>query len=117
MATMTVGYPSLHPAPLRLTRRGRAVVRGAALLAIVVLSFALLSLGKGVAAAAFSGDASTPVASHSVVVRAGDTLWTIAARELPGMDTREGIARLRTLNAMTPADRLIAGSTLLVPVA
>lgn len=117
MATMSIGYPvSTAPRPLRLTRRGRALVRGLVALAVAAIAYLVLSLGTGAAVQAFTQDAA-PLATHAVVVQPGDTLWSIAARELPNVDPREGILRLRTLNAMEPADRLIAGSELLVPAA
>ena len=116
MATMSLSYhPHTSARPgVRLTRRGRAVVRLALGLMIAFVAYLLLSLGTGVVAQALSREPAALV-THTVVVQPGDTLWSIAARELPGTDPREGILRLRTLNALAPADSLIAGRELLVP--
>lgn len=127
MATMTMdfGGPRLaRPAsrtsaaraatPVRLTPRGRLVVRLLVGVVVTLLAFVLLSLGQGAVVAAMT-DAPASTATHSVVVRSGETLWQIAARELPGTDPRDGISRIRTLNGMAPTDSLLAGETLAIP--
>ena len=128
MATMTmdcVGPRVMRPATrvttvhaestLRLTARGRFVVRIAVATLVTLLFFTLLSLGKGTAVAATTQTPKSVAASHSVVVRSGETLWQIAARELPNIDPRDGIARIRTLNGMSTMAILDAGQTLEIP--
>lgn len=127
MATMTMDFggsriarPAVRAttarasAPVRLTARGRLVVRLMLVLVATLLAFLLLSLGQGAIVSAMT-DASASTASHSIVVRSGETLWQIAARELPGTDPRDGISRIRTLNGMAPTDSLLAGETLAIP--
>lgn len=127
MATMTLDYaaprmarpavravPAYSNAPVRLTARGRLVVRVLAAFVATLLTFTILSLGQGAVVAAMS-DAPAAATSHSVVVRSGETLWQIAARELPNTDPREGLSRIRTLNGMAPTDSLLAGETLEIP--
>lgn len=127
MATMTMDFAATRPAhasssrsrtavpsPVRLTARGRLVVRLTVAALATALAFVVLSMGQG---AVVSTLASSPVASvhHTVVVRGGETLWQIASRELPSLDPREGIARIRTLNGLAATDVLLAGETLEIP--
>lgn len=120
MATMTMDFgtprvrshPTVQPA-LRLTARGRMVIRATAALLLAVVGYTVLGLVSGVAVSA-SDDARTRPA-HSVVVRPGETLWQIAARELPSMDPREGIAVIRLRNGLAAGDVLQAGSTIAIP--
>lgn len=83
----------IDPAPIRLTRRGRAAVAGL-----------VLALAAALLLAAWSGAPSAPVRSTPsattpwVTVRAGDTLWDIAARVAPRRDPRLEIASLQRLN-------------------
>ncbi len=128
MATMTMdfgGPRATRPATrvtaahtesaLRLTARGRLVVRIAVATLVTLLIFTLMSLGKGTAVAATTQAPQSAAASHSVVVRSGETLWQIAARELPNTDPRDSIARIRTLNGMSKMAVLDAGQTLEIP--
>jgi len=102
-------------ASVRLTARGRLVVRVVLALVATVLAFIVLSMGKGAVVSAMTHAPQGSVVSHSVVVRSGETLWGIASRELPGTDPRDGIARIRTLNGMDASDTLVAGDTLAIP--
>ncbi|QWC17431.1 LysM peptidoglycan-binding domain-containing protein [Cellulomonas dongxiuzhuiae] len=96
------------PAPLRLTRRGRAVVWCLG-----------IALAAGVGGAAASAQADGPVAAtevRRVVVAPGDTLWDIAADAAsPGQDVRDVVLRLIALNEL-PSGGLRAGQTIVVPV-
>ncbi|HEV2086686.1 MAG TPA: LysM peptidoglycan-binding domain-containing protein [Cryptosporangiaceae bacterium] len=78
-------------APVRLTRRGRIVARVVLLLAAVLLVLA---------AAGVTRADETSAAPPSVVVREGDTLWSIADRWAPDRPTRETIAEIRRLNGL-----------------
>ena len=90
-------------APLRLTRRGVAVLAAAVALAGVALVWlAVRSAPPAVA--------SRP-APAVVTVRSGDTLWSIATRVAPQADPRAEVAALQQANhltgvALAPGQRL-----------
>jgi hypothetical protein len=91
---------------VRLNRRGRLVRTVGA----VALAGAL---GWTVTGAMAAG-ASTP--AHSVTVEAGQTLSAVAARELPDLPVREGVARLQLANGLSSSD-VHAGQVLQIPAA
>ncbi len=106
--------PAAQPAasPLRLTRRGRVVVAGLAVLLVAVLS--LLVAG---AARATSHAAPLSAAGHDlgqVVVRPGQSLWSVAESADPDADTRLVIQQILELNALR-GDTVFAGQRLWVP--
>ncbi len=126
MATMTMdfggaGFTRGNPhgrvaqAPLRLTLRGRRVLFALLLLVATLLAFVALSALRGGSVSALSQVSAPTQATQAVVVKPGDTLWTIAVREMPGVDPIVGVDRIRTLNAMTPTSTLLAGSTIAIP--
>ena len=118
MATMTMDLGGRRvvgtTTPVVLTARGRFVTRAIVTVLAAVLALGVLSFGKDVAVAALSNASAATVASHSVVVKPGETLWQIAARELPNTDTRDGVARIRTLNVLDGGS-IKAGQTLAIP--
>jgi nucleoid-associated protein YgaU len=89
---------------VRLSRRGR-LVRTAGAIALVG------ALGWGVATAVTAA-ATAPL--NTVTVEAGQTLSSIAARELPDMPVREGVARLQLANGLSSSD-IHAGQVLQIP--
>lgn len=102
--------PDVQAAPaLRLTRRARrlGVVLGLAV-GVVVGSW----VGSVVAG---NGEGLRLAGESSVVVRQGDTLWSIAASVSgSGEDVRAVVADIRELNGLTDAS-LVPGRTLLLP--
>ncbi|MBI4941741.1 MAG: LysM peptidoglycan-binding domain-containing protein, partial [Actinobacteria bacterium] len=102
-----------RPARLRLTRRGRVVVRFAVVLLGVLVTAAVV-LGGGRVARADGSATPVPVAYH--VVQPGESLWQIAGRVAPGQDRRDTVARIVELNALESGS-LEAGSRIAVPVA
>lgn len=95
-------------APLRLTRRGRAVL---VLLAVAVL---LLAARVGVAVASGPGE-PTEVRVH--VVSSGETLWELARGvAAPGEDLRDVVGALVELNGLESSG-LDAGQKIVLPVA
>lgn len=98
---------------VRLTRRGRLM---RSLAAIVVL-FGLVAAGAermtGEPARAVSGP-TAPIATASVVVEQGDSLWQIAQAVAPGRDPREVVSRIRELNGLS-SNLIQPGQVLLVP--
>ena len=85
-------------APSRLTRRGVAVLSGAVL---VVAAALVVSAWLSAPTAHAAGRGAMPA---SVVVRGGDTLWTIAGRISPDRDTWAEVATLRQINHLTGVD-------------
>ncbi len=104
--------------PARLTRRGRIVVTGVAVLAAGALSVGLATAaqaGRGTAGA----DQGTVQASPGryvarVTVQPGQSLWSLAEAYDPGADPRDVVLRIQQLNSL-PGAQLQAGQALWVP--
>jgi len=79
--------------PLRLTRRGRAVV-----LSLLVLVASVASAVLFTTASRAESQAATP--APTVTVETGDTLWDIAVRVMPGQDGQSAVAELRRINRL-----------------
>ena len=87
------GGASLAPFPLRLTRRGRA---------LVTLSLAVMILLLGFAVGHASSTAAVPTpAPATVVVQPGETLWSLAARIDPSRDPRLVVGQLMAVNHLS----------------
>ena len=93
--------------PLRLTRRGRAVVLG---LLVVIASVASAVLFTTASRA--SGDPVTP--PPTITVRSGDTLWDIAAAASSRGDGWARVDEIRRLNHLGSGD-LQPGQILVLP--
>ena len=107
---------SAPPLPMRLTRRGRVVVGTLAAVATVGLAALIWLAVAGRAEAAGHVRPGTP-AAHSmlrVVVRPGDTLWSIAAKADPSADPRIVIQQIVDDNALR-GTAITAGQVLWVP--
>ena len=92
--------------PVRLTRRGVAVLTGAVV--------ALGSLLVWLAALSAPHTPAAPPAPASVTVQPGDTLWSIANRVAPGRDPVAEVAALQQRNDLASVD-LTPGQVLRVP--
>jgi nucleoid-associated protein YgaU len=107
--------PGLAPAPLRLTRRGRLVVTGMAVLLVAAGSVALAGAAQ---AMGHSGATARPgtagAAITKVEVRPGQSLWTLAEAYDPNADTRQVIQEILQLNSMS-TDQVQPGQVLWVP--
>jgi LysM domain len=108
--------------PVRLTRRGRAVVASLAMLAAAaIVALLWLSLAAG-AQAASAGQSRQPGQSARsgylgmtrIVVRPGQTLWSIAAAAEPSADPRIVIPQIMEANALSGTS-IRAGELLWVP--
>ena len=96
--------------PLRLTRRGRIVV-----VVTTVLLVAVLSLIAAVSAEATNqAPARTAQGLTQVVVRPGQSLWSVAENADPGADTRLVVQQIAELNGLT-GSTVFAGQRLRVP--
>jgi nucleoid-associated protein YgaU len=97
---------SVETTHLRLTRRGRGLLVTLALVAAVLLGF----VGGRANAASDPGPSTV-----SVVVRPGDTLWSLARGVAePGEDVRDVVLELQWLNGMDSA-ALVAGDVIRLP--
>ena len=115
---LAVSRQAQRAASVRLTRRGRIVVRGlltvAVLLAAVLLWLAAAARAQPARAQAASAG-SPPGAVHRnltpVVVHPGESLWSIALRAQPSADPRIVVQQIIELNALSgtgiePGERL-----------
>jgi LysM repeat protein len=99
--------------PLRLTRRGRRLAR-----TVIVLMALLTALVLSVTARSSSveaGNAPAEVATTTVVVQPGQTLWTVARTIAPNADVRDTVARIQHLNGISGSN-VRPGQQLVVPV-
>lgn len=100
-----------EPGALRLTRRGRLVLFGVALMVVLTLS---VMFGGGSVATSEKG---RPSPTEVVTVGQGDTLWAIAsdiAADTGERDVRTVMARIESLNSLE-STMLQAGQELRVP--
>jgi LysM domain-containing protein len=101
--------------PLRLTVRGRAVV---AVLAVTVLSAVVLLLTTLVSGHAQATNQGEPRGGyqgmHQIVVRPGQTLWSIAAAAEPSADARNVVQEIMSVNALA-GPTITTGQLLWVP--
>jgi nucleoid-associated protein YgaU len=104
--------PAVGGSPLRLTRRGRLVVLGLFVLALLVFAGAGRLAGR--ADAADPAGATTGPVAESWVVQPGETLWAIAEQVAPEVDPRETVARIVELNDL-PDSSVQAGQAVFVP--
>ena len=104
-----------HPGDMHRTyvRRRRA----AAAIAIAVVAVLLSPLAAGAVrhGASVSPSPGAPSAQAVVVVRPGDTLWSIARRVRPEADPRASVASIMEVNAVDPGS-LAPGQALIVPL-
>ena len=96
----------VEPAPhsVRLSRRGRLVRTGVAVAVALALGWTVVST--------VTAGAVAPV--HTVTVESGQTLSSIAARELPGLPVREGVAQIQLANGLSSSD-VHVGQILQIP--
>ena len=107
------GRPRDTPvAPLRLTRRGRVVIAIAAALLVTMVSLLL----AGVAQATMHGPSPRAARQNlvQVIVRPGQSLWSVAESADPDQDTRAVIQQIIDLNSLN-GDTVLAGQQLWVP--
>jgi len=99
--------------PVRLTRRGRLVVTAAAVLIAGAVSMTLAGVaqatGHSAATAAHAREGVT-----KVLVRPGQSLWSLAERYAPDADTRLVVQEIMQLNSMS-TDQVQPGQVLWVP--
>jgi len=96
--------------PARLSRRGRIVVTGVSALMVGALSVALASAAQ----AAHGGHAPAGRYVAKVMVRPGQSLWSLAETYDPHADPRAAVEQIQQLNSMAGAE-VKAGQVLWVP--
>jgi nucleoid-associated protein YgaU len=100
--------PGRPGASMRLTRRARRLV-------VVLALAAAVALGSWLGPLVAGGDGGLRLAGEtSIVVREGDTLWSIAGSLGGDGDVRAVIDEIRRLNGLTDVD-LVPGQVLRVP--
>lgn len=101
--------------PIRLTRRGRAVVVGLVVTGLTIAALLVSVLASGRAQATNHGQARAGYQGmHEVVVQPGQTLWSIALAAEPAADTRIVVEEIMTANALS-SSTISAGQLLWVP--
>jgi len=98
--------------PIRLTRRGRIVVATAAALLAALLS--LLATGTAQATSHSVPSRAADRNLSQVVVRPGQSLWSIAENADPNADPRLVMQQIIELNGLT-SNVIMAGQLLWVP--
>jgi hypothetical protein len=104
--------PRVAPRPVRLTSRGRAVAAG--LVAAVAVCAGLLLAAGGAAAASHGSPGAGYQGMRQVVVKPGQTLWSIASAAEPTADPPGVIQQILTANSLT-GSTIHAGQVLWVP--
>lgn len=98
----------------RLNRRGRMVIGSISVFLIAVLFFLLGTIFSSVVQA--SEGSQQPLKQTTVLVAAGDSLWSIAQDVDPNADPREVIHLLVEMNDLPGEVGLQVGQSLLVPI-
>ena len=107
--------PVAGQAPLRLTRRGRAVVATIVVAAVVALALAIALAAAGGARAASPGQPGAGhQGMHEIVVQSGQTLWSIASAAEPTADPRLVVPQIMAANGLTSTN-VAVGQLLWVP--
>lgn len=95
--------PDLHGS--RLTRRGRVVV---SLIWVLMAAAIVVMINR-------PAEVPAPAETSTVVVQAGDTLWSLAEGLVPEGDRRVTISQIVELNGLSSAGDIHAGDVLVVP--
>ena len=103
--------------PVRLTRRGRRLARTAVIAFALLLALTIGILGRG--APVQAGDAPAQVATSTVIVQPGQSLWDVARGLSLDADLRETVARIQELNGLSggAGSTVRPGQELIVPLA
>jgi len=105
---VSVRIPSVQPR-LRLTKRGRVVFTSLAAVPVVA-GVMLLALNGGGATATSSSGADL----DQVTVKAGQTLWSLAEDIAPGVDPRDVVSDILSVNQLESGS-VQAGQRLMLP--
>jgi nucleoid-associated protein YgaU len=112
-----VRQPTRRAGPVRLTRRGRLVVAVLAMLLVIVGAMLIWMTAAGSVQASSGGGGSSPYQGMTqVVVRPGQTLWSIAAAAEPSANTWGVVQQIIEINSLN-GGTVRAGQQLWVPKA
>jgi hypothetical protein len=105
-----------QPGPVRLTRRGRLVVAGFAILLVAAVVTVLVVAAAGTVQASSHGSApgSAYRGMREVVVQPGQTLWSIASAAEPSGNLWPVVQQIINVNALSSVN-VQAGQLLWVP--
>ena len=113
---VTLARVAPRPGPVRLTRRGRRVV-AALVIAVVIVAVTVLwmSVAGSVQASSHGSAQGSPYQGMTqVVVRPGQTVWSIAAAAEPSENPWAVVQQIINVNALSSAN-VQAGQLLWVP--
>ena len=115
--TLVLRQPEVVATPVRLTRRGRRLARTAVVALALLLALTIGILGRG--APVQAGDAPAQVATSTVIVQPGQSLWDVARGLSLDADLRETVARIQELNGLSggAGSTVRPGQELIVPMA
>ena len=101
--------------PVRLTRRGRRLARVMVIVVALVVTLMLMVVGHVGSSQADVGP--VVVATSTVVVQPGQTLWAIALEVAPDADARDTIERIQVLSGLSGVNANVVhpGQRLVVP--
>jgi LysM domain len=113
---VTVRQASVQPGGLRLTRRGRRVLTGIVMLVVIISAMLIWTSVAGGAQAPGSGSPAPSVyqGMTQIVVRPGQTLWSIAIAADPSAAPWSVVQQIINTNALNGA-QIAAGQLLWVP--
>ena len=103
-----VRIPSAQPR-LRITKRGRVVLTSLAALPVVAGVMVLALNGGGATATGSSG-----AELEQITVQAGESLWSLAEDLAPGVDPRDVISDIQSVNRLETGT-IRAGQVLMLP--
>lgn len=116
-ARVTTQVRRARPDPVRLTQRGRRAVAAFAILVVVVAATLLWMTVAGSVQASSRAPAGSPYQGMTqVVVRPGQTLWSIAATAEPSTNAWAVVQQIIQVNALS-GPQVQAGEQLWVPKA
>jgi nucleoid-associated protein YgaU len=85
-------------------------------LVVVALMAALTFVSVAYGAASNASESPGAPTTRSVVVRSGQTLWSLAGQALPGIDPREAVSLVAGLNGLGTGAQLHPGQSLRIPL-
>lgn len=111
---MSISTPIQGSGHLRLTRRGRFVLRTLPLILLLAVFVSAALIVDVFGSSASASNSGVPAGSVEYTVGYGDTLWGIAGQTDVDLSRSEVVQRIGELNQLTGSD-IQVGDTLYVP--